>query len=89
MVDKLRDKDGLATYIRENTGLQLDAYFSGTKIAWILENVEGAREKAEKGDLLFGTVDTWLLWKLTDGRVHATDYTNASRTMIYNIKTLE
>lgn len=87
--DELRAKDGMADYVRENTGLQIDAYFSGTKIKWILDNVEGAREKAEAGDLLFGTVDTWLLWKLTEGKVHATDYTNASRTMIYNIKKLE
>ena len=81
--------DGYETYIRENTGLVVDAYFSGTKIKWILDNVEGAREKAEKGDLLFGTVDTWLIWKLTGGKVHVTDYTNASRTMIYNIKELK
>lgn len=76
-------------YVRENTGLVIDAYFSGTKIKWILDNVEGAREKAEKGELLFGTVDTWLIWKLTNGKVHATDYTNASRTMLYNIKDLK
>ena len=87
--DELKKIDGLEEYIRENTGLLIDAYFSGTKIKWILDNVEGAREKAEKGELLFGTVDTWLIWKLTNGRVHATDYTNASRTMIYNIKKLE
>ncbi|MCF2611578.1 glycerol kinase GlpK [Fusobacterium perfoetens] len=87
--DELRKKEGLVEYIKGNTGLVLDAYFSGTKIKWILDNVEGAREKAEKGDLLFGTVDTWLIWKLTNGKVHATDYTNASRTMIYNIKNLE
>lgn len=80
---------GLESYIQENTGLVLDAYFSGTKIKWILDNVSGAREKAEKGDLLFGTVDSWLVWKLTGGAVHITDKTNASRTMIYNIKTLE
>jgi glycerol kinase len=86
--DELKAK-GLGDYVRENTGLQIDAYFSGTKIKWILDNVEGARAKAEAGDLLFGTVDTWLLWKLTEGRVHATDYTNASRTMIYNIKDLK
>ena len=87
--DELRKKESLVEYIKENTGLVLDAYFSGTKIKWILDNVEGAREKAEKGELLFGTVDTWLIWKLTNGKVHATDYTNASRTMIYNIKNLE
>lgn len=81
--------EGWGPYVRETTGLEIDAYFSGTKIHWILENVEGAREKAEKGELLFGTVDTWLIWKLTDGRVHVTDYTNASRTMVYNIKKLE
>ena len=86
--DALKEK-GLGDYVRETTGLQIDAYFSGTKIKWILDNVEGAREKAEAGDLLFGTVDTWLLWKLTEGKVHATDYTNASRTMIYNIKDLK
>lgn len=80
---------GLEDYIRENTGLVIDAYFSGTKIKWILDNVEGAREKAKKGELLFGTVDTWLVWKMTNGKIHVTDYTNASRTMLYNIKTLE
>lgn len=80
---------GLEEYIKENTGLVLDAYFSGTKVKWILDNVKGAREKAEKGDLLFGTVDTWLVWKLTAGKVHVTDYTNASRTLLYNIKTLQ
>jgi len=81
-------KEGLAEYIRENTGLVIDAYFSATKLAWILRNVEGAREAAERGELLFGTVDTWLLWNLTGGKGHATDYSNASRTMLYNIKTL-
>lgn len=85
--DQLKAKN-LTNYIKENTGLVLDAYFSGTKIKWILDNVEGAREAAEKGDLLFGTVDTWLIWKLTNGKSHYTDYTNASRTMIYNIKDL-
>ena len=74
---------------REKTGLVIDAYFSATKIKWILDNVEGAREKAERGDLLFGTVETWLIWKLTKGAVHVTDYSNASRTMLYNITTLE
>lgn len=87
--DDLRKVGGLEEYIKDNTGLVLDAYFSGTKIKWILDNVEGARERAEKGDLLFGTVDTWLIWNLTHGKVHATDYTNASRTMLYNIKKLE
>ena len=82
-------KKGLEEYIRENTGLTIDAYFSGTKIKWILDNVKDARKRAEKGDLIFGTVDTWLLWKLTNGKVHFTDYTNASRTMIYNIRKLE
>ncbi len=80
---------GYEELIREKTGLVIDAYFSGTKIKWILDNVEGAREKAERGDLLFGTMDTWLIWNLTRGKVHVTDYTNASRTMIYNINTLE
>ena len=86
--DNLRER-GLEPYIRETTGLVLDAYFSATKIKWILDNVEGARERAERGELLFGTVDTWLLWKLTNGAVHATDYTNASRTMLFNIHTLQ
>ena len=81
-------KRNIEEYIKENTGLIIDAYFSGTKIKWILDNVEGAREKAEKGELLFGTVDSWLVWKLTGGKVHVTDYTNASRTMLYNIKKL-
>lgn len=85
--DKLKEKN-LERYIKENTGLVVDAYFSATKIKWILDNVEGAREKAERGELLFGTVDTWLLWKLTKKKVHITDYTNASRTMLYNIKEL-
>jgi glycerol kinase len=85
--DELKAK-GLEPYIRENTGLVADAYFSGTKVKWILENVEGAREKAQRGDLLFGTVDTWLIWNLTRGQVHATDYSNASRTLLYNIKEL-
>lgn len=86
--DALKAK-GLTDYVRENTGLVIDAYFSGTKVHWILENVEGAREKAENGDLLFGTIDTWLVWKLTGGKVHITDYTNASRTLLYNIKALK
>ena len=80
---------GHEQYIRENTGLVVDAYFSGTKVKWILDNVEGAREKAEAGDLLFGTVDAWLVWNLTRGKNHVTDYTNASRTMLYNIKDLK
>ena len=86
--EKLKEK-GLEEYVKENTGLIIDAYFSGTKLKWILDNVEGAREKAEKGELLFGTVDTWLVWKLTAGKVHVTDYTNASRTMLFNIKELK
>jgi len=86
--DKLKE-DGYEKYIRKNTGLVVDAYFSGTKIKWILDNVEGAREKAENGDLLFGNIDTWLIWNLTRGEKHVTDYTNASRTMIYNIKELK
>ena len=80
---------GLEDYVNENTGLIIDAYFSGTKVKWILDNVKGAREKAENGELLFGTVDTWLVWKLTGGKVHVTDFTNASRTMLFNIKNLE
>ena len=86
--DSLKDK-GLVDTIRSKTGLVIDAYFSGTKVHWLLENVPGAREKAEKGELLFGTVETWLIWKLTKGRVHVTDYSNASRTMLFNINTLE
>jgi glycerol kinase len=80
---------GLEEHVKKTTGLVIDSYFSGTKIKWILDNVDGARVLAEKGELLFGTVDTWLLWNLTNGKVHATDYSNASRTMIFNIKTLE
>ena len=86
--DSLKAK-GLTDKYREKTGLVIDAYFSGTKIKWILDNVEGARERAEKGELLFGTVETWLIWKLTKGKVHVTDYSNASRTMLFNIQTLE
>lgn len=78
---------GYHDYIRENTGLVIDAYFSATKIKWILDHVEGAREKAKRGDLLFGTVDSWLVWKLTNGAAHVTDMTNAARTMLFNIKT--
>ncbi|CAM4162170.1 glycerol kinase GlpK [Shewanella aquimarina] len=84
LCESLREA-GYEEYIRQNTGLVLDPYFSATKIRWILDNVEGAREKAEAGDLLFGTIDTWLVWKLTEGKVHVTDPTNASRTMLYNI----
>ncbi len=81
--------DGMEDYIREATGLVVDAYFSGTKVKWILDNVEGAREKAENGELLFGTIDTWLIWNLTRGKVHVTDYSNASRTLMYNIGELK
>ncbi len=80
--------DGHEAYIRENTGLVVDAYFSGTKVKWLLDEVEGARAAAEAGDLIFGTIDSWLVWKLTNGQVHITDYSNASRTLLYNIKTL-
>ena len=80
--------DGWGDYIKQTTGLVVDAYFSGTKIKWILDNVDGVRERAENGDILFGTVDSWLVWKLTDGRAHVTDYTNASRTMIFDIHNL-
>ena len=86
--DTLKAK-GLVETFRQKTGLVVDAYFSGTKLKWILDNVPGARERAEKGELLFGTVETWLIWKLTKGRVHVTDYSNASRTMLFNINTLE
>ncbi len=82
--EELKER-GLEEYVRDNTGLLIDPYFSGTKIKWILDNVEGAREDAEAGKLLFGTVDTWLVWKMTQGRIHVTDYTNASRTMLFNI----
>ncbi len=81
-------KQGFGDYIKEKTGLLIDAYFSASKIRWILDNVEGAGEKAEKGDLLFGTIDSWLIYKLTDGKLHITDYTNASRTMLFDIKNL-
>ena len=86
--DRLK-KDGLEGLIREKTGLVIDAYFSATKIRWILDNVEGVREKAEAGKLAFGTIDSWLLWNLTKGQVHATDVTNASRTMLMNLQTLD
>ncbi len=82
-------KEGFEDRIRDKTGLVLDAYFSGTKVKWILDNVEGAREQAERGELLFGTIDTWLTWKLTDGRVHVTDASNASRTMLFDIHNLD
>ena len=86
--DSLKEK-GLTEKFRQKTGLVIDAYFSATKIKWILDNVPGARERAEKGDLLFGTAETWLIWKLTKGKVHVTDYSNASRTMLFNINTLQ
>lgn len=88
IIDKLVE-DGYSDMIREKTGLVPDAYFSGSKIAWILDNVPGVRERAEKGELAFGTVDTWLVWNLTKGKVHVTDYTNASRTMLFNIHELK
>ena len=86
--DSLKEK-GLTDTFRAKTGLVIDAYFSGTKIRWILENVPGVRERAERGELLFGTVETWLIWKLTGGKAHVTDYSNASRTMLFNINTLQ
>lgn len=86
--DELKAR-GLAPIIRQKTGLVIDAYFSATKLKWILDNVSGAREKAERGELCFGTVDTWLMWKLSGGRIFATDYSNASRTMLFNINTLK
>lgn len=86
--DDLRAR-GLVDTIRDKTGLVLDAYFSGTKVKWILDNVEGAREKAERGELIFGNIDTWLIWNLTGGKVHVTDYSNASRTMLFNIHDLK
>ena len=86
--DELREQD-LTDRIRSKTGLVLDPYFSGTKIRWILKNVPGAQEQANRGELLFGTVETWLIWKLTGGKVHVTDYSNASRTMLFNINTLQ
>ena len=82
-------QEGWEDHVRESTGLVIDSYFSATKIAWILDNVPGAREKAEKGELMAGTIDAWLVWKMTGGKVHATDYSNASRTMLYNIKELK
>lgn len=86
--DRLK-AEGYGEMVRKKTGLLIDAYFSGTKLRWILENVPGARKKAEEGRLLFGTIETWLIWKLTGGKVHVTDYSNASRTMMFNINTLE
>ncbi|KXN99597.1 glycerol kinase [Bacillus thuringiensis] len=86
--DELKEK-GYGEMVREKTGLLIDAYFSGTKVKWILDNVEGAREKAENGDLLFGTIDSWLVWKLSGGKAHVTDYSNASRTLMFNIHDLQ
>ncbi len=86
--DSLKEK-GLTETFRAKTGLVIDAYFSGTKLRWILENIPGARQRAERGELLFGTVETWLIWKLSGGKVHVTDYSNASRTMLFNINTLQ
>jgi len=86
--EELKKTDGLEEYIRSTTGLKIDAYFSATKISWILDNVEGARQKALNGELLFGTIDTWLIWKLSGGKIHVTDYTNASRTMLFDINRL-
>jgi len=88
MCDELKGR-GLEGMVREKTGLVVDAYFSGTKIAWILQNVPGARERAEQGELAFGTVDTFLMWRLSGGKIHRTDYSNASRTMLFNIRTLD
>ncbi len=87
--EELKKIEGFDGYVRQNTGLLLDPYFSGTKIKWILDKVPGARDKAARGELLFGTVDTWLIWNLTQGRAHVTDYTNASRTMLFNLHTLQ
>ena len=88
IADQLKEA-GHSEMIHDKTGLVIDAYFSATKIRWILDNVEGAQERAENGELLFGTIDTWLVWKLTNGENHVTDYSNAARTMIYNIKELK
>lgn len=87
-IDRLKEQ-GMEDYIRKTTGLIPDAYFSATKIAWILDHIPNGRERAKKGEILFGTVDSWLVWKLTGGKVHITDYTNASRTMLFNIHTLQ
>ncbi|WWO98752.1 MAG: glycerol kinase GlpK [Candidatus Dasytiphilus stammeri] len=88
LCDKLK-KDGWENYIQKTTGLVINPYFSATKVKWIFDHVSGVREKAKRGEILFGTIDTWLVWKMTQGRVHVTDYTNASRTMLFNIHTLE
>ena len=89
IADALREKRGVSELVAEKTGLQIDAYFSATKIRWLLDHVPGAQERAARGELLFGTVETWLIWKLTGGKVHGTDYSNASRTMLFNINTLQ
>ena len=86
--DQMKE-EGMEPLVKKKTGLIIDAYFSATKIKWLLDHVEGAKEKAQKGDLLFGTIDTWIIWNLTRGKVHVTDYSNASRTMLYNIHKLE
>ncbi|NNF97694.1 MAG: glycerol kinase, partial [Halobacteria archaeon] len=86
--DELKDQ-GLEEMVREKTGLVIDPYFSGTKVKWILDNVSGVRERAERGEIAFGTIDSWLVYRLTGGKVHITDYTNASRTLLYNIRQLE
>ena len=88
IADALREKRGVSELVAEKTGLHIDAYFSATKIKWLLDHVSGARERAERGEILFGTVETWLIWRLTGGKVHVTDYSNASRTMLFNIHTL-
>jgi glycerol kinase len=87
--DTLKKRRATAAFFRKRTGLPIDAYFSATKIEWLLKNVPGARARARRGDIIFGTTDTWILWKLTGGATHATDYTNASRTMCFNIGRLE
>jgi len=86
--DRLRAQEGLEEMIRAKTGLVIDPYFSGTKIKWMLDNVKGLRRRAEKGEIAFGTIDSWLVWKLTGGRTHVTDYSNASRTLLFNIHEL-
>ena len=88
LCEELKGK-GLSDYVRQSTGLVIDSYFSATKIRWMLDHVPGAREKAERGELAFGTIDTWLIWNLTKGKSHCTDYSNASRTMLYNIRDLK
>ena len=88
LCDQLK-KRGLGKTIKKKTGLVIDAYFSGTKIKWYLDNIHGIKQKAQKGDLAIGTIDSWLIWNLTGGKIHVTDYTNASRTMLFNINTLQ